>query len=54
MSSDGITPTVANVVWHRATVTRARREGQNGHRGAVIWFPEAESEKHCQGSGARS
>jgi adenylylsulfate kinase len=27
-----------NVVWHHATVTRARREAQNGHRGAVIWF----------------
>lgn len=27
-----------NVVWHEATVTRARREMQNGHKGAVIWF----------------
>jgi len=27
-----------NVVWHHATVTKARREQQNGHRGAVIWF----------------
>jgi adenylylsulfate kinase len=27
-----------NVVWHHATVTRKRREEQNGHRGAVIWF----------------
>jgi len=27
-----------NVVWHRATVTRARREAQNGHRGAILWF----------------
>ena len=27
-----------NVVWHHATVTRARREALNGHRGAVIWF----------------
>lgn len=26
------------VVWHHATVTRARREQLNGHRGAVIWF----------------
>jgi adenylylsulfate kinase len=33
------TPTVSsNVVWHQATVTRARRELQNGHRGAIIWF----------------
>lgn len=30
-----ITP---NVVWHHATVTRQRRETQNGHRGAIIWF----------------
>lgn len=28
----------SNVVWHSATVTRARREAQNGHRGAIIWF----------------
>lgn len=27
-----------NVVWHHATVTRARREIQNSHRGAIIWF----------------
>jgi adenylylsulfate kinase len=27
-----------NVVWHHATVTRARREAQNKHRGAIIWF----------------
>lgn len=28
----------ANVVWHHATVTRARREAMNGHKAAVIWF----------------
>lgn len=28
----------SNLVWHNATVTRARREKLNGHRGAVIWF----------------
>lgn len=28
----------ANVVRHRATVTRARREAQNGHQGAILWF----------------
>ena len=28
----------SNVVWHQATVTRARREAMNGHRGAIIWF----------------
>jgi adenylylsulfate kinase len=27
-----------NVVWHHATVTRARREQLNGHRSAIIWF----------------
>lgn len=27
-----------NVVWHHATVTRARREEQSGHRGAILWF----------------
>lgn len=27
-----------NIVWHHATVTRQRREAQNGHRGAIIWF----------------
>ena len=31
-------PASTNVVWHHATVTRARRETQNGHRGAIIWF----------------
>jgi len=31
-------PVSANVVWHRATVTRERREAQNGHRGAILWF----------------
>lgn len=27
-----------DIVWHHATVVRARREAQNGHRGAIIWF----------------
>lgn len=27
-----------NTVWHRATVTRARREQLNGHKGAALWF----------------
>ncbi len=31
-------PTSTNIVWHHATVVRARREAQNGHRGAIIWF----------------
>lgn len=28
----------ANIVWHHATVTRERREAQNGHRSCVLWF----------------
>lgn len=31
-------PASTNIVWHHATVTRARREVQNGHRGAIIWL----------------
>lgn len=27
-----------NVVWHNATVTRARREAQNGHKSVILWF----------------
>lgn len=26
------------VVWHHATVTRQRREQQNGHRSVILWF----------------
>lgn len=29
---------LSNIVWHNATVTRARREARNEHRGAIIWF----------------
>ncbi len=28
----------SNTVWHRATVTRQRREQKNGHRGVILWF----------------
>lgn len=28
----------SNTVWHHATVTRERREQQNDHRAAVLWF----------------
>jgi adenylylsulfate kinase len=28
----------SNTVWHRATVSRARREQQNGHRSVIVWF----------------
>ena len=27
-----------NVVWHQATVTRARRQSLNGHRSVILWF----------------
>lgn len=30
--------TPSNIVWHQATVTRSRREAQNQHRGAILWF----------------
>ena len=28
----------SNVVWHHATVTRERREEQNGHKSVILWF----------------
>jgi adenylylsulfate kinase len=28
----------SNVVWHHATVTRARREQLNGHKSVILWF----------------
>ncbi|MCW8829566.1 MAG: adenylyl-sulfate kinase [Gammaproteobacteria bacterium] len=28
----------SNVVWHHASITRADREAQNGHKGAILWF----------------
>jgi adenylylsulfate kinase len=28
----------ANTIWHHASVTRQRREAQNGHRACVLWF----------------
>ena len=36
MTTQSLTPN--NIVWHHATVTRLRREQQNGHRGAILWF----------------
>ena len=27
-----------NLVWHRATVTRERRQSQNRHRSLILWF----------------
>lgn len=29
---------MSDIVWHNATVTRARREELNGHRSVVVWF----------------
>jgi adenylylsulfate kinase len=28
----------SNTVWHQATVTRERRERQNGHKAVILWF----------------
>ena len=28
----------SNLVWHHATVTRARRERLNRHKSAILWF----------------
>jgi adenylylsulfate kinase len=33
-----MTTNPANIVWHHATVTRERREAQNGHKSCVLWF----------------
>lgn len=38
MTESNTNLTSTNVVWHHATVTRERREQQNGHRGAILWF----------------
>ena len=37
-SPDSLSLKDDNVVWHPHTVTRADREKQHGHRGAVLWF----------------
>ncbi len=31
-------PKSPDVVWHNATVTRARREKKNQHKGGLFWF----------------
>jgi adenylylsulfate kinase len=31
-------PTDNNIVWHHATVTRERRQQQNGHKSVILWF----------------
>jgi adenylylsulfate kinase len=33
-----MTEPTPNIVWHRATVKRERREAQNGHKSCVLWF----------------
>ncbi|MDD4977080.1 MAG: adenylyl-sulfate kinase [Gallionella sp.] len=38
MTQSSTPPASSNVVWHNATVTRARREAQNQHKGAIVWF----------------
>lgn len=38
MVNENLAAASDNVVWHQATVTRIRREAQNGHRGAILWF----------------
>jgi len=38
MNKSAATVTSSNVVWHQATVTRARRAAQNGHRSVIVWF----------------
>lgn len=30
--------TDSNIIWHHATVTRARREALNGHKSVILWF----------------
>ena len=31
-------PSSSNIVWHNATVTRERRQKQNGHKSVILWF----------------
>lgn len=37
-STDLAVSASTNVVWHHATVTRARRQQQSGHKSAILWF----------------
>lgn len=36
--NDKISNKSSNTVWHQATVSRAHRELQNGHKSVVLWF----------------
>lgn len=38
MTSEPDKPISSNTVWHHATVTRTRREAQNKHKSAILWF----------------
>lgn len=38
MTETNRSKTSPNVFLHQGTVSRARRESQNGHRGAILWF----------------
>lgn len=38
MSSEQDKTVSSNTVWHHATVTRTRREKQNNHKSAILWF----------------
>jgi adenylylsulfate kinase len=37
-ASSPANPQATNIVWHNATVTRAERAQQRGHRSAILWF----------------
>ncbi len=38
MKSENSPKSKNNVVWHHATVTRERRQEQNGHKSVILWF----------------
>ncbi len=38
MSEDKTSQKSSNVVWHHATVTREKRQQQNGHKSVLLWF----------------
>jgi adenylylsulfate kinase len=36
--ADNPTGTATNIVWHQASIDRASRAGQRGHRSAILWL----------------
>lgn len=38
MEKENTTMMATNVVWHHATVTREKRQQQNGHKSVLLWF----------------